>query len=51
MNKKTYSTPEVEIEKFLIENEIVTLSDGNGNLDDKDNNFGGANNGNGDWEF
>lgn len=46
MNKKAYSTPEVEIEKFLIESEIVRTS----GLEN-DNNFGGANNGDGDWEF
>lgn len=42
MNKKTYSTPEVEIEKFSIVAEIVRTS----GLEN-DNNFGG----NEDWEF
>lgn len=45
MNKKTYSTPEVDIEKFLL-NQVIATSDGD--LMDTGGDFIG---GDEDWDF
>lgn len=46
MNKKTYTAPEAEIEKFTIYCDNLTVSNGLEGAG-SDNEFGGA----GDWEF